>query len=285
MKSTDNNINNPLKVNTVDLLRKVESWEFTKVLYVPEWKYRDMNQHDPHTIYIITDKHNGDVYYGDLLVTANGNNTPRYFLGINDNDENVIYMHTNGCFMPFFGKMHRTSLSRDFVEVARYENAQQAYNTLRVLNNVGDHDSRFIKLYNHIISYINKDISCHELVMFMINESYFRNIKDVPVYQNFLHILVLDGANNCQADISNLLKEDLGRWTSPNYYAPDDNNWEMYVLMNMYSDLYNVVVEFNFFKDKRYHDASGDINLSVPIHKIGEIYRKYLNIPFLNDIL
>ena len=264
MKSTDNNINNPLKVDTLHLAREVESWQFMKVLYVTQKNYDTMNFYDPHTAYIIKDPGSTRVYYGSILVDNDscsyiGN--PRYVMGITSEGEYAIFMN----------------IPSRLIQISRYADAQKAFEALKLLSNIGSYYEIDWRIYNLITKYIDKDITCNQLIISIMIEIY--NIKDLPAFQTFIHTLTLDGADKEYKDISRMLREDLDRWTSSEFQKTDPHNQQMYKMMSIYSGIYNIIVLYDFFKADKYHDPSGDIDLS-PV--INDIYHKVIN-NHLND--
>ena len=261
MKSTDNNINKPLKVDTLHLAREVESWQFMKILYVTQENYDAMNFYDPHTAYVIKNPGSSRVYYGSMRVDNDSYvRNPKYVMGLTSEGEYAIFMNT----------------SSRLIQISRYNDVQKAFEALKLLSNIGSYYEMDWHIYNFLTAYIDKDITCNQMIISIISELF--NIKETAAFQSFIQILRLDGADDKYEDISRLLREDIDRWTSAEFQRIDDYSQQVYNMMSIYSDVYNIIVKYNFFKADKYHDPSGDIDLSPVIddiaHKVGS---KYLN--------
>ena len=263
MKSTDNNINKPLKVDTLHLAREVESWQFMKILYVTQENYDAMNFYDPYTAYVIKDPGSSRVYYGSMRVDNDSYvRNPKYVMGLTSEGEYAIFMNT----------------SSRLIQISRYNDVQKAFEALKLLSNIGSYYEMDWHIYNFLTAYIDKDITCNQMIISIMSELF--NIKETAEFQSFIQILSTDGADNEYKDISPMLREDLGRWTSANFQRTDNYSQEVYRLMSIYSDIYNIIVKYNFFKEDKYHDPSGDIDLSPVINDFYRIIRakyKYHN--------
>jgi hypothetical protein len=217
-----------------------------------------MNFYDPHILYVISDNPCRS-YYGSVLITDESLGFAKYMLAINDENEYVIYL----C------KHDRTP-----IPISWYKDPQEAFEALRLINNIGSSDQNDRNIYNIITSYIDRNISCNELIHSIIFAIY-PIAKNDPTFQILIQIVHNSGADKSQKDISRMLREDLGRWTSAQFQCLKPNAQDLYRYMNLYSSIYNLIVEYNFFDDKKYHVSDGDINLKDVISKIHDIEHRW----------
>lgn len=247
MKSTDHNINNPLKCICIDLLRTVESWDFPNTLKVTQEKYDLIQIHDPHTIYTITDSSDGRSYYGDALI-INDNVSIKYYLGQNDKNEYVIYVNQ----LAGTGNNNVQQL----VPICAYNDPQTAIDALSKCNKTGSHIKRDLDIYNIIKSYIDKYISTHEFIISIIAAF---NFKEDPRLQTLIEFAVGHNSHKCSREFPPFYADQLPRMRD---YYPES-------LFVIYSNLYDLIVKYNFFKDKKYEDVN--VNLSKEITEIFKI--------------
>ena len=251
MKSTDHNLNNPLRIGTIDLMREVENWTLPNVSPVSQDFYDLLQTKDPNTIYIIKDSKDGRMYFGDHLILKN-KTILNYVLGI-DNTSNAKYvLYMNQIY----------NFQDNLIEIARFEDPQIAINTLNLYNNIGSHNSIEIKLYNLLIMYIDESISLHNLITSILCVFGYSND---PRLQQVIETAITYQQNNTKL-FNELFIHVLGN------YAKTSAN-ELY---KFYNDLYNIILKYNFFKDKKYHCSLENLDLSNIISEIINLMNQIL---------
>ena len=245
MKSTDHNLNNPLKTVDIELLRTVESYHMPNIEAVSQEEYDLIQIHDPNTIFYITNSKDGRFYIGDMLIIPD-NTINKYYLNIDTNKKYVIYVDENA------GK---TFASQYLIPICSYDDPQVAINELTKFNKVGSHIDRDFDIYNIIASYINKDISTHE---FIISIMIVFNYREDPRLQNVIQFCMGHNANRCMKEFPAFYSELL----------PIMRDNQPKTLFPLYSNLYDLIVKYNFFTDKKY--SNEDVNLSKEISDIYE---------------
>lgn len=242
MKSTDHNLNNPLRIGNIDLAREAESWQLPNVLFVTQEFYDLIKIKDPLTIYKITDSKDQRMYYGDHRIDVEKIGI-KYLIGPSKKyGEYILYMN----------KIY--DHNDHLIEIARYDDPQKAINAMILCNNAGNHTATDIKIYNAIISFIDEDISLHDLLIsFLCIFGY----KEDPRLQDVIETVISYNDNNSRNF------SDLFRYEIVNYANTFDNP-----LYGLYSDFYNVIVKYDFFKDQKYHKGLESLDLSDVINDI-----------------
>lgn len=252
MKSTNYNMNNPMKVDTLDLQKTVDSNLFTTVESISRERYDLLNPKDPYTLYIVENESGNKpvMYLGEILYDSSNYKsiTPAYLIGPSLEHYGDYNIYKNIQFS--INENH-------LIEVASFNNIEDAIKCMYLYNNIGSHSSLAVSIYTIIKSYIDKLISIHELIIGIISEFGF---KDHPLLQQVIQIAVSYGALQDHEDLPLLFREEL-----PNMKNSFNN-----FLLNFYSDLYDLVVRCNFFKDKRYHQEQ--VCLANEIFEIHDIY-------------
>lgn len=249
MNSTDHNINNPFQKSCINLLKTVESWKMpTFVGYISQEEYDLIKIHDPNSIYAVNTDNGVVLYLGDIKIEAPEIKN-KYYIGMNDNKEYVVYMDQNSGTGDYF-----TGL-QNLVPICTYADPQVAIDQLSKFNRVGSHNYRDISIYSLLKSYIDKEISTHELIISILVEF---NFREDPRLQNLIEFAMSHNVHKC-------MKEFPAFYSGQIRVMKDNKPESLFVL---YSNLYDLVVKYNFFKDKKYQELSDDLNLSTEINDI-----------------
>lgn len=243
MESTDQNLNEPLRVGDIDLQKEVDSWRSAIVQVINQEVYDLMNYHDPLTIYVIHDAIDGRIYLGDHLIQKDSISS-KYLVGIdNTNMQYVLYMN--------IVERHMDRL----IPICRYNDPEAAFNAMLMATNAGSVDKIVLSLYSVIAAYIDGNVSIHDFIMGIIS---FGGYKNDPRLQMVIDIATNFGVHQCREDLPVIFKEELSE-LDDRY----DNG-----MFSIYSNIYNTIVKYNFFKDDKYHNGFERLDLNQPITDI-----------------
>lgn len=232
MLSTDNNINNHMRNIQVDLSTQWDAFNPNRVEYITQ-EYYDLKQtHDIHTTYIITDAQEGHprAYIGDICITED-DIAPEYLIGINDNNEYVIYQHIK----------NYSYILPALIPIKRFCSAQDAINALRSYKRVGNPKRVGLMIHNALASYIRKEAGIHETIVSIIAGNGYR---DDPRLQQLNERALSFGCKYKDRDIPYIMRQMLHNIANKNELT----------LFPWYSGIYDIFVMYDFFKDKKYTD-------------------------------
>lgn len=257
MYSKDHNINNPTKVDQIDLVPSYDAWSTPSIEYITQKEYDTIYKKDPLTIYVITDAIGKKVYYGDILVDDKQDGI-KYFMGISNDGKYAIYLN------------ERMSGVDNIIKICAYNDPQVALHALELYENSGSYESIDMKIYESLVHYIRNNISCHDVLIGILCACGFNNDYRLQT--------LIETAVQCDSiyghDLSEQMKSVLGT-----YKNSDKNRFEIppaYKVLNIkYSQLYDVLLKYNLFKDKEYTDNSYSLklNLSSVIRDIRRVMR------------
>lgn len=134
----------------------------------------------------------------------------------------------------------RGPLTVRITPIARYKDPNDAINAMKAFNKVGYHTRNPFFLRQTIISYLDKEIGLNESILGIMS---IFGLNKHPEFQRLTTEAVAYGIKNGDPDLL------VGYMTKIHQYKdryPDS-------LFRLYSDMYDVFVKFNFFKDKKYH--------------------------------
>jgi len=244
MRSTDHNINNPLKTIDIDTFRTINSWNSFKFISITQEEYDLMQIHEPYTLYHIKDSKDNRYYVGDMLI-ENEIKKVKYLLSIDDNKLYTIYMNQVDTYN-----------NSELIPICSYEDPQVAINKLSEFNRVGSHFDKPLMIYNILINYIEKIISTHEFIIGILD---IFGYKEDPRLQDVIQFIVGHNEHKWQKEFLPFLSNEISRMRD---LYPDS-------LYPYYSNLYDLIVKYNFFTDKKYNET--DVNLSKEIDEIIKI--------------
>lgn len=246
MKSTDTNLNNPCSIDNIDLHKTVSSLEFPNVVVTTQDLYDLMQVKDPLTIYVISDGKDRRIYYGETILSK-ANVDCKYLIGIDDKREYVLYMNiAEG----YYDRL---------IPISRYKDPQDAVNALIISNNIGSTEKVDMQLYNSISAFIDGSVNVHDFIVGVLCIFGFKNDPRLSVV---IDIGIGFGANHSSLDLPVIFREEL-----PTLADRYNNN-----LFKLYSDIFNVVVKYDFFKDEKYHIGIQHLNLSSAISDFRNVY-------------
>lgn len=252
MKSNNSNINNPFKVNEINLQEQICSTNIN-VVNVSKEEYDLMIIHDPTTIYVTTDKFGRILtYIGDCMI-ENNNIINKYYISIDDKNIYTIYMDNAVTDFKnnFLGY-------QKLIPICRYNDPQDAIDALAKFNKIGSHNKIDFDIYNIIKSYIDKNISTHE---FIIGILIIFNFKEDPELQVIIENCISHNANNCNYEFP----------INYSIYILKFKKYHPYSLFRIYSDLYDLLLKYDFFKDKKYQNNFDNLDMSNVISEISKI--------------
>lgn len=243
MKSTDNNINNPLSKTSIDIKSMIDSVSagFTTVI-IPYFEYVIMQLHDPTVMYVISDSPKGDVYIGDHLC-ARAKNDRKYLMTYDDlRKDYAVYVNMTDEYIDHL------------VEICRYKEPQTALDAVITYNMIGGHDEIHLKLHQIITEYIYRELGVNESIIGMISAAGYRDDSRLQIFNQFAVDAKLISDDKTLP--SNLFEKicDMSR------KAPAS-------LATLYVSLYNTFVRYKFFKAEMYkRKKENDIDLSNEIY-------------------
>lgn len=213
-----------------------------KIYYVTQEWYDLLPSKDPHAIYIIIGAKDRRVYHGEVLVVEE-NRKPEYFLCSNG-EEYKIYIN------------FRENYVDRLIPIASYKDIYDAMRDLNRFNCVGSHADWALQCYNIIYFYLTKEISLQNMMIGILSAMGYKNH---PMLQALIEYSLSLGVNNQSMEPCMELVENLPHFKKRHF------------LFRMYSDLYDLLVLFDFFKDPKYHDFTKDIDLSEFIKRLPKI--------------
>ena len=215
-----------------------------RLFFVTQEWYDLLQTKDPHTIYIILNAKDRRVYHGDILISVE-NQKPRYLLTINSPKEFQIYVN-----------YHENYTDR-LILISTYTDINTALKDLTRFNNVGSHIKWATQAYHITALYINQDISLQEFLIGMLSLFGYR---DHPMLQALIEYSLSLGVNMQSNKLCIELVDNLYHFKSRHF------------IFRMYSDLYDLLVLFNFFKDNKYHIPNVEPDLSNFIDRLPTIF-------------
>lgn len=225
MNSTDHNLNNPTSIQELYIGRYKETLKNPSVVTLTEEAYKMMQVHDPYTLYVTYSPFGNKikVYYGDIELKEDRSKV-EYLIGPAENSKYCLY------------KKLTIEHEGQLIPIAYYSNIQQAIKAMNIYNDIGGHDDRALNIARMINSFLDKEITTHNLLLGLIAEEGF---GDDPRFQGLQQILYAYNNEECinkagLYDLPILLKMELP------YLAkkfPDS-------LLPLYSDLFDALVPF-----------------------------------------
>ena len=268
MKSTDHNINNPTIIDDIPLMRYVEGWELPKIMNVTKEFYDLIQIKDPMTIYNITDDPEHNSYFGNMLLNKNVTRN-KYFMTYESRGEYCIY----------FNDKNGTHGNDCLIEICRFAEPDVAIRALTTFNAIGDHHSYSFSIYILLSNYIRKEISIHDMLIGIICSYGYKNSTQFQQLLSILNPYIIN-EHGIFRDLPVLLREELH-----NFKNIKDITDEKFILVNLYSNLYDIIIKYNFFKDKKYYSEmikyySEMVNLQK---EIWDIHMTVLNFKYVNN--
>lgn len=235
MKSTSFNLGTTMNKLEINLLEVIENEHMFDIQYVFQEEYDLLTSYDERTVYIIKDSKSPRMYIGRNAVPINTNDR-QYLIGFNPYTcKYIIYLNIVS------GKIDHN------VPICEYNDPQQAINALIVHSHIGDHDKVFMKILKVLEQYIEGNVGMNTTLISFISVLGYRDDLRLQ-YLNELSIKYDD--DQAGRDISQFHREMLHN----EKYANKNS------LVALYSDIYDLFVEFDFFKQYKSID---DIETSI----------------------
>lgn len=221
-------IHNEMSINKID-----ENFEpLSTTIALTEEEYVLIANKCPKTIYII--KESGTVYMGDTLVGDLKRYIPKYLmtLSVEPPLEYIIYFNQKSSSDKWY-------VNDNLIEIQRYNDPQECLEQLHLFNRAGSHELTSIQLYNILVNYIDKNIHIHDLLIGLIS---LFGYKNDPRLQEVIQVCISHGTQHSTESFPVLFLEELStlKDSSSNH------------LFKIYSDLYDVLLTYNFFKDRKF---------------------------------
>lgn len=245
MRSTVDNLTNPLYVDLLNVPYDHPIWKTICTTRVTQFFYDHIQIKDPNTLYIITDAKDRRAYLGAELIN-NFQDHVSYMLGpSNNHGEYVLYMNCT------------TDFGQHLFPICRFNDPQKAIDALNLYNRTGSHHAILIDVRTSIISFIENDIGVHDFVIGIISMFGYR---DDPRLQDVMAAMRSYGAADNKADIGKYARM-MAHQLSKTHKNP---------CYKFYSDVYDILVSYNFFRTEKYTKDPENAELSVPVHKISD---------------
>jgi len=249
MKSTDNDINNPLRITGIDISNSLMSagHYVKRTAFMPQNFYDRMEvPRDPNVLFCITDKE-GKFYLGDVPVSKKLSNQPKYVLSIEDNKFYVINLLDNGFI----------------TEICRFINPNDAIERLQSYQKFNNHNTIVCENINNVINlYIGESLSIHEAIMHIMTCAGFD--KD-PDFQFLNELAISNGITSKDKDFNSQHLLSLGHYRSTNK------------MVDLYTEIYNIFVLFinNIKKNKDVRCVGGYVDDIPVVQKIYDCLKSY----------
>lgn len=235
MRSSDNNLNNPMVVNTIDLYSNVNSAP-PNVMRINEETYKLIKTKDPMTIYIVESDQGTKVYKGNSIIKIDYEKIS-YLLGpSNKYGEYKLYLNHDG----------------NLIEICKFDDPNIAINLLNRYNQMASHDKLALKVYNIVSEYIKRNIYLSDMILGIISSFGY---KDSPKLQDLIMSL-------------NELTIHKLNFRTQNAFMHNDNH-----LYKIYLGLYDLVESYDRFKSRKFQDNLDNLDLSEIMDKIFNIMK------------
>lgn len=236
-------IDNKMVVNKINL-DELLSMNLMDTTTLMQEEYDLLQQPNPNTIYIIINSPERRIYVGRNL--ADFKSADRMYL-----------IGPGKCYGEYTLWLNEKVNYEDrLVEISSFKDPQKAINAMNRYNRVGSHTNLAISVYNVLISYLLKEVSLHEFIMGIIALFGYRDDRR---FQELLQRTMTTGVQQYKrSDLPLQLKDQL------HIFKRSANH-----LFCFYSDLYDLVVFYDFFKDRKYQENTiYDVDLSEVIERI-----------------
>lgn len=240
------NLVNPMSVNELNIKNEIPCSILNPITILTQEEYDLIQLKDSTIMYVISNSNDNRYYVGDMLI-INDSIKSTYLIGPGDiYGEYTLYVNM------------KTRLYDKLVPISKYDNAQKAINELNRCSKVGLHTNLALQIYNIFNRFIDNDLSINETILGIISLFGFRD--DIRL-QEVIQITIINKANVSHKDIPSYFKQELVKLRiSKN------------PLFKFYSDLYNLISLYNFFKGKEFQKINDEeLNLSEIINKVYDI--------------
>lgn len=243
MKSIDNHIQSPNSIRWIDPQNLF--LHSNEVHHINQDEYDMHSTHDPSTVYVIMDSPTDKMYIGDYEIPKEAHSR-QYLMSYNDK-ENVYKIYLN------LISNYRDNL----VPVAKYKDVNDAIKALHAYKSVGYHTKAAAATYQAIANYIDEIYGINEAIISIISAFGYR---DDPRMQYLNEAAISYGVTNKDRDLPQYYRAALHNLKDR---KPDS-------VIVTYSDIYDVFVKYNFFKE------INSENLSDPVNDIIVCINRYI---------
>lgn len=230
-ESTDNNINNNTAIKWLDIRGGLETVKYTRKKLTSA-EYNLIQLKDPLTVYKLTDT--DELYIGDQQIRINKSGS-KYVLGLDDEYTVYYYNESNGIMQP----------------IMQFDELEAAINKLKEYQRLGTDCRYAFDIYTIIRNYISGDIGIHDAIIGIIVAA------GLKMYQSHIQVLnemvIGSGYKNYERDLPEMLK----------IYLPKIASEHVYTLIPLYSDIYNIFMYYQFFKESKYKVDEPDLSVVI----------------------
>lgn len=246
MRSTNDNLTNPLHVDMLAVPFEQSFWNTVNVSRVTQFFYDHLQIRDPGTLYIIGDSRDGRAFLGNIMLNRFRSKIA-YLLGPSDHHgEYIMYM---SCATDYGDYLY---------EICRYNDPQAAINALNQANKTASHHVIHLEVRASIISFIEENIGVHDFIIGLIA---MFGYQDDPRLQDVMASMRAYGAADSDYDIGTNARVMIRNFAKN---RPEG-------LYRFYSDIYDLLHTYNFFRDDKYTKDPENAELGEPVHKIVSI--------------
>lgn len=236
MESSNDNLNNPMVVDTIDLSLNYNR----RTIKLTKKEYDLIPTKDPTCIYIVKDETDikPTYYLGDCKIRRDFNKDV-YLLGpSNKFGEYTMYLYTTEC-------------GGVLIEICRYNDPNIAIGELIKANKNRSTDKLYLQVRNMLIEYIKGNININDLLIGIISAFGY---KDSPKLQDLISTIRSYSMIKFTFVVLNILARS------------DDNP-----LAGLYVKLHDLILSYDYFKGKKFKKEPEDIDLGEIIDKIFNI--------------
>lgn len=224
MKSSNFNLHSSITNNEINLLHTIENLHAFEVCHLTQDEYDVMSKHDETTTYVITDAKDGRMYIGSRLIPISKNDR-QYLLGYDPYKyKYILYLNSVEGYMD------------QLVPIAEFNNPQDAINALISCNHLNDHNETFFKIIKVLTQYIDGDVGMNSTLISMIS---ILGYRDDGRLQDLNRLSIIYNDDQSAKDISQQHRLMLHQ----------EKDVSTNALISIYSDLYDLFVLNDFFKD------------------------------------
>jgi hypothetical protein len=151
--------------------------------------------------------------------------------------------------------------------ISAFNDLNDAVAELKRYNKIGSHGHISERIYEILSCYIGKTYGVHKSIIGILQVYGFSN---TPEFQDLLHICDEYGYQSYSRDISSTLRSVLHNKAEK---SPG-------TIIELYSNLYDVFIKYDMFKDKKWITAmeNGELNLVSPIDDITRTMAAYMSV-------
>ena len=255
MMSSDNHINNNMRISEIDIakLSGLNGITPTRQVYMTREEFDLLQTKNLDTLYIVVnpDDDTHAIYFGNTRIpNPEDDPYPMYVMGINDNNEYEIYQVMKSW----------SDHSKSLIPIIRFNDPQKAVDTLHKYKHIGSATQHALKTHIAITAYVKKECGLHECITSIIANLGYR---DDPKLQVLNEITATFRYKTGSRELPSQLRISLHNLAASH---PES-------LLPIYSQIYDVFDKYEYFDDPKYTEAADDeMDLKEPVAEILKIF-------------